>query len=286
MHHEGAWELESTPHGVATLWFDRPGRVHNTLGSVTFHEMQARLREVMGDPRIGSLFVRSRKPRGFCAGADLNELAACQAFEQVDAFMRLGATTLEMLSALPIPTTALIHGACVGGGLELALACRERRALEGGGLSDSLIASPEVHRGLVPAWGAVHALPPILGLPGALAMLLGAPPIGADEALRLGLISGISPPDGPHIPPTSRRDQPWTPPDDWEAQVDRARAALDPGDDGTAVARRVTLDVLTVFLKDGQEAGHEAALEAIVELSVSPPTRALLASFLHRPHQA
>lgn len=286
MHHEGAWELELTSSGIATLWFDRPGRAHNTLGSATFRELQARLREVLGNSRIRGLFVRSRKPRGFCAGADLKEIAACETPEAIDAFMRLGATTLEMLAALPIPTAALVHGACVGGGLELALSCRERRVIEGPGLSDALLAAPEVNRGLVPAWGAIHDLPPILGLPNALSILLGAPPVGGDEALRLGLVSGLDPADGPHAPPLAQRDPPWTPPDDWKALLEQARTTLGPDEDATRTARLVMLDVLETFLENGREASREAALQAIVQQATSPETRAMLASFLQKPPPA
>src|SRR5207245_1603485 len=104
----------------------------------------------------------------------------------MEAICRRGLDVFEHLARLPVPAVAIIHGVCLGGGLELALACRQRLALSGE--PDVRLGTPEVRLGLIPGWGAIAALPRLIGLSPALRLLLTGEPIGADDARQLGLV--------------------------------------------------------------------------------------------------
>src|SRR5262245_45027620 len=125
-----SWRLDREGSGRATLWFDRPGSSQNSLDSASMRALDEHIRAIAADLSVTALAIRSGKPKGFCAGADLKELAACRDAAAVEAFLRTGWAALDRLASLAIPTVAVIHGVCLGGGLELALACRHRLAVD------------------------------------------------------------------------------------------------------------------------------------------------------------
>ncbi len=275
-----AWHPEQHIDGRVTLWLDRPGGPHNILDSPTFLELE----EVLERPDIRSarlLVVRSRKPRGFCAGADLKELAKCTGAKEAEAYMRRGWSALKALMGLPMPTVADVHGVCLGGGLELALACRARWVREGEDLAPAQLGAPEVTHGLVPSWGAISALPRLIGLDAALTVLLGGPLLGANEALALGLadlrLSETTQPSTAEFE-LRHREVPWPPPD-WPEALERTRRSLPKEDDGPNLARRRLLDVLEKDCEFGFDRAQEAAMVGLSELAVSPAGRTLLDAF-------
>ena len=126
------------------------------------------------------------------AGADIKELYSHADEDTVVPFVALGQRVFDRIEALPIPTVAVIHGPCLGGGLEFALACRYRVACDEG---RTRLGTPEVKLGLMPAWGGIQRLPERIGLEAALPMLWTARAVSARKALELGLTDAIWPRD-------------------------------------------------------------------------------------------
>ena len=177
----GALALED---GIAWLRLDDPGKKVNTLSTRLFEWFEARIDQVERE-RPEGLVIYSGKPDGFVAGADLEELLALVAPADVHAMLRRGHELMERLVALPFPTVAAIHGACLGGGLELALACKRRIATEH---PKTKLGLPEVQLGLLPGLGGTQRLPRLIGVPDALDLILTGRQVDARKARRLGLV--------------------------------------------------------------------------------------------------
>jgi 3-hydroxyacyl-CoA dehydrogenase/enoyl-CoA hydratase/3-hydroxybutyryl-CoA epimerase len=137
-----------------------------------------------------ALIIHSLKPSGFFAGADIREFDALESPDAVRELITRGWEAFNRLAAVRYPTLALIHGHCVGGGLELALACRYRLAVDDADTSFSL---PEVMLGIFPAWGGMKRLPALIGPPAALDMMLTGRSIDARRAARMGLVDARVP---------------------------------------------------------------------------------------------
>jgi 3-hydroxyacyl-CoA dehydrogenase/enoyl-CoA hydratase/3-hydroxybutyryl-CoA epimerase len=183
------WTLESDAAGIAWLELDRADASANTLSEAVIGELDALLAPLcLTAPR--GLVIRSGKSNGFIAGADVHEFAAltteARAFEKV----RRAQAVLERIARLPCPTVALLHGFALGGGLELALACRYRVAVDDASLKLGL---PEVKLGIHPGFGGTVRAVALLGAEKALDLMLTGRSVGADEALRLGLIDACVP---------------------------------------------------------------------------------------------
>jgi 3-hydroxyacyl-CoA dehydrogenase/enoyl-CoA hydratase/3-hydroxybutyryl-CoA epimerase len=180
----GALAIDDTENGIAWLRLDDPGKKVNTLSTrlfAWFEEQVARLER----ERPAGLVIYSGKPDGFVAGADLEELLALADPADVHAMLHRGHELMERLAALPFPTVAAIHGACLGGGLELALACRRRVATEH---PKTKLGLPEVQLGLIPGLGGTQRLPRLIGVPDALDLILTSRQVDARKARRLGLV--------------------------------------------------------------------------------------------------
>jgi 3-hydroxyacyl-CoA dehydrogenase/enoyl-CoA hydratase/3-hydroxybutyryl-CoA epimerase len=137
--------------------------------------------------------IHSAKPSGFAVGADLKEFEGYARKGTIREEIEHGQRVFERLARLPMPTVAAIHGACMGGGTELALACRMRVAAR---MPETRIALPEVQLGIHPGWGGTARLPRLIGAPRALAMMLTGRPSSAAHALRDGLVDRLAEPDG------------------------------------------------------------------------------------------
>jgi 3-hydroxyacyl-CoA dehydrogenase/enoyl-CoA hydratase/3-hydroxybutyryl-CoA epimerase len=189
MNDSKAWQLERDAQGIATLTLDRPGGSANTLARVVLEELAARLEELATDPPRG-LIVRSGKPSGFIAGADVREFTRfrdeAEALEQI----RLGQRVCSRLESLPCPSVAAIHGFALGGGLELALACHYRIGSDDGKLSLGL---PEVMLGIHPGFGGTVRSVRVLGVRAAMQLMLTGKPVRGAPALAMGLLDRLVP---------------------------------------------------------------------------------------------
>jgi 3-hydroxyacyl-CoA dehydrogenase/enoyl-CoA hydratase/3-hydroxybutyryl-CoA epimerase len=177
------WKLIREVDGLAVLTLDKAGASTNTLSKAVMVELNQVLDQLERDPPTG-LIVRSGKPNGFIAGADVDEFAEIDRGDEAVAIVRRGWDTFERLASVRYPTLALIRGFCLGGGLELALACRYRVVVDEPGTRLGL---PEVMLGIVPGWGGMKRLPKIVGAPAALDLMLTGRTIDARRAKKLGL---------------------------------------------------------------------------------------------------
>lgn len=178
---------------IGWITFDDPDRSLNVLTEPVmrrFGQALDQARAAGREGRITVLVVRSDKADSFIAGADIDAIAALDDAPEAEAKIRLGQAVFNDLASLPIPSVAAVHGVCVGGGLELALACTHRV------LSDSKKTSlqfPEVMLGILPAWGGTTRLPRLVGLQASLDMLLTGRKTDAQKAKRMGLATEVVP---------------------------------------------------------------------------------------------
>ncbi len=173
--------------GVAWIVLDDAAKKVNTLSSRAMEWFEERLEELAGE-RPAGLVVASGKPDGFIAGADIEELQAATDSIEVLALLARGHAVLGRLAALPFPTVAAIHGACLGGGLELALACRHRVATSH---PKTRLGLPEVQLGLIPGLGGTQRLPRQVGVAAALDLILTGRTIDARKARAIGLVDAV-----------------------------------------------------------------------------------------------
>ncbi|MEO6787491.1 MAG: enoyl-CoA hydratase-related protein, partial [Chthoniobacteraceae bacterium] len=171
---------------TCVLTFDRPDSPVNIFDVPTLRELDAQL-GALGD--APALILASAKKSIFVAGADIHLFQKMSA-EELTQFVDLGQTVFNHLAALKIPTVAAIHGAAVGGGCEVALACDWRVASPD---AVTKIGLPETKLGLIPAWGGSTRLPRLIGVPGALDVILAGKTVAARHALKLGMIDEIAP---------------------------------------------------------------------------------------------
>ncbi len=184
-----AWTL--TRHGdLYELSFDVPDEKVNVLRSDNMEELEQRLDELAGVDGIQGLMVTSAKRRCFIAGADIHAIRNVKDEAEGEAAAKSGQDVFAKLEALPFPTVAVIHGACVGGGLELALACRYRVASDD---SSTRLGLPEVMLGILPGFGGTQRLPRLLGLIPALPLLLTGKMLDGRRARRVGLVDAVGP---------------------------------------------------------------------------------------------
>ena len=182
--------MERDSDGLGWLTLDRDGATANTVSSEVMEELRAMLGELAAQPPKG-LVIRSGKDSGFIAGADVDEFGELDTVEGATALVKRGWDIFNQLATTPYPTLALVRGFCLGGGLELALACRYRVAVDEPGTRLGL---PEVMLGIVPGWGGIKRLPRLIGAPAALDMLLTGRTVDARRARKLGLADECVPP--------------------------------------------------------------------------------------------
>jgi len=176
------WRWEIDQDRLAWLTFDKQGESANTFSRQALEELRGALRAI-GAQKPKGLIIRSAKD-GFIAGADVEEFTRFKSPQEAMAFVKLGWDVFQELSELPFPTTAMVNGFCMGGGVELALACRYRVALDD---PKTRFALPEVMLGIMPAWHGVQWLPKLVGPAAAFDMLLTGKSVDARRAKRIGL---------------------------------------------------------------------------------------------------
>ncbi len=194
MTSEGAtfshWRTEQDADGIVWLTFDHAERKVNTLSRAALVELAAVLENIAGLAPAG-LVIRSAKTNGFIAGADITEFTALADADQALALIGEGQGVLNRLSSLPFPTVSIIHGFCLGGGMELALACRYRVAAD---TPETQLGLPEVKLGIHPGFGGTVRLPRLIGPLAALEMMLTGKSASPRRARKIGLVDYAVPP--------------------------------------------------------------------------------------------
>jgi 3-hydroxyacyl-CoA dehydrogenase/enoyl-CoA hydratase/3-hydroxybutyryl-CoA epimerase len=180
--------LDSSKPTWTNLWVDVENRSLNVMSSEVFQELEAVTRELIRSNHNLPVVVRSAKARGNIVGADIKEIIGIQSDAEVQAFMKLGQDIYQAWENLPFPTIAWIRGACLGGGLEWAMACQYRFACSD---SETVLGMPECKLGLLPGWGGTQRLPRWVGIAEGWRMLSLGESISSQHALEIGLVDGL-----------------------------------------------------------------------------------------------
>ena len=182
------WRWELDRQRLAWLTFDKQGESANTFSREALEELGAAL-DAIAAVKPKGLVIRSAKDN-FIAGADIKEFTRLASAQEALAFNRLGWDTVQKLRDLPFPTTAMVNGFCMGGGLELALGCTYRVALDD---PKTRFAFPEVMLGIWPSWHGLQWLPKLVGPSAALDMILTGRAVDARRAKKIGLATEAVP---------------------------------------------------------------------------------------------
>ncbi len=283
--------------GIAVVTLDVPNASVNTFARSVRDEFAALLERLDRDQDIRAAVVRSGKPDVWVAGADIEEFLGIETSSQAEALSRDGHALLDRLEKLRTPVVAAINGACLGGGLEAALACAYRIGTD---TPKTVFGLPEVQLGLIPGGGGTQRLPRLVGLEAALDMILTGRNIRARKALQMGLIHELvhpailddiaidrakaladgtlkrGVPSGPHGPRHLLLD---------ENRVGRAlvlrqaRERILARTRGHFPAPLAALDVIATGYTQGGERGYREEARLFGELAVSEVSRQLVFLF-------
>ena len=175
---------------ICILTFDRPGSSANIFDRATLNELNEQLDFVAAHSELKGLVLCSAKKSIFIAGADLHSIAAETDPAKLREMIEFGQAVFNRIAALPLVTVAAVHGACVGGGFEISLACDWRVASTD---KATRIGLPETQIGLIPAWGGSTRLPRLITLPKALDVILAGKTLAAKQALKYGMVDALVP---------------------------------------------------------------------------------------------
>jgi 3-hydroxyacyl-CoA dehydrogenase/enoyl-CoA hydratase/3-hydroxybutyryl-CoA epimerase len=182
---------------VAALVLDAPGGSNNFLTPDVLDELGQALDRVEQEPRFALLVLRSAKPASFCHGLDPNWLAGHVTPEELIALAGRGQQLCTKLAGLRLPSVAVVGGPCFGAGLELALACDYRVAVN---RATTVLGFTEVELGLIPSWGGTQRLPRVVGLEKAVPLLLSSRRLRAIDAVDAGLADALGEENDPAPP--------------------------------------------------------------------------------------
>lgn len=185
-----SFSLQIRDDNVGVITMDIAGESMNVLKAAFADEISQLLSEIKANNQLKGLVFISGKPDSFIAGADISMLDGCKTAEEAQAIGRMGQQMFDQLEQLPIPLVAAIHGPCLGGGLELAMACHARIATSD---NKTVLGLPEVQLGLLPGSGGTQRLPKLVGLQKALDMILTGKQLRAKQAKKAGLVDDVVP---------------------------------------------------------------------------------------------
>src|SRR5437867_4286406 len=168
MTHTDHWKLDRDADDLAWLTLHKANASTNTLSAAVLEELRTILATLAGSPPRG-LVIRSGKDDGCIAGADIDEFGKLKTVDDVKLLIQRGCELFDQLAAVPYPTLALVRGFCLGGGLELALACRYRVVVDE---PSTRLGFPEVMLGIVPGWRGIKSSPSLIGATAAAALRL------------------------------------------------------------------------------------------------------------------
>jgi len=189
--HYDHWRLETDSDGIAWLCIDKQDSSANVLSGPVLRELAAIIEAWEQAPPAG-VVLYSGKSNGFVMGADINEFTTIETADKAYELIRLGQQVMDRLEALPCPSVAVINGFALGGGLELAMACRYRLALEN---DKPVLGLPEVQLGIHPGFGGTVRAVRIAGVRAGMALMLTGQPITVDKGLKQGFVDRLAPAD-------------------------------------------------------------------------------------------
>ncbi|ADU70086.1 fatty acid oxidation complex subunit alpha FadJ [Pantoea sp. At-9b] len=286
---DSAFHLHMRLDHIGVITIDVPGEKMNTLKAEFVPQIQAVLAEARRDPELAGLVLISGKRDNFVAGADISMIDRCRSAEEAEALARQGQEVMAAIAALPFPVVAAIHGACLGGGLELALACDARIC----SLDDKTrLGLPEVQLGLLPGSGGTQRLPRLIGVQQALPLILTGKQLRAKQALKLGLVDDAVPQSILLETALARvrqgkktlrtlpcRDRLLQGPIARQVLFALAKRQTDSKTHGNYPAADRILQVVRTGLEQGSSAGHEAEARAFGQLAMTRESLALRSLF-------
>lgn len=189
-HNYQNWKLDLDADHILWLTVDREGSSVNSLNRALLSEFDQILDEIKRDKEIKAVIIRSGKSSGFIAGADIEQFIHIKSEDEAFDLVRQAQKVFDKLDHLPVPVVAMIDGFCLGGGLELALACDYRIAEDG---PRTTIGAPEVKLGLQPGWGGTVRLPNLIGVLSAMELNLSGRSIDGKTAEKMGVVDAAVP---------------------------------------------------------------------------------------------
>ncbi len=298
--------LEKRTDGVAIVWMDVPGEPVNTLQKRFGEDFERVFGQIESDETIRAVVFASAKRDNFLAGADVTMLQKVRNAEEAERLSRSAQASMNRLASFPKPVVAAIHGACLGGGLELAMACHGRVASDD---RKTKLGLPEVQLGLLPGAGGTQRLPALVGLQAALDMMLTGRQVPAKKARKMGLVDDVVRPSiliqvaaehALRLAETAREGEGRRAIDRLKHLLskeeltellladnplgrklvfDQARKQTLKKTRGNYPAPERILEVVQVGLARGMEAGLDAEARAFGALAVSPQAAALMSVF-------
>lgn len=184
------WKPLTDAEGILWLHLDQKDSSTNVLCVSVLEELESILNKIKTENLPSGVVFVSDKKSGFIAGADIKEFTEIDSVDQAVKHVQRGQRIMDEIAALKCPTVAMIHGYCMGGGFELALACDYRIVDDGPGTRLSL---PEVQLGIHPGFGGTVRLPRLIGAPAAMDIMLTGKPINARKAKKLGMVDHAVP---------------------------------------------------------------------------------------------
>ncbi|AVQ86969.1 fatty acid oxidation complex subunit alpha FadJ [Plesiomonas shigelloides] len=288
---QSAFSLTVRDDGVGVLTMDVPGDSVNTLKAEFGEQIRAILSDLKNRNDVRGLVLISGKTDSFVAGADISMLAACRSADEAATLSRQGHAVMAELDALPFTVVAAIHGACLGGGLELALACHARVCTEH---DKTQLGLPEVQLGLLPGSGGTQRLPRLIGVAKALDLMLTGRSVRAKSARKMGLVDDVVPPSillqaaaELALQPKPKRSKPggamgWLLEGNSAGRnlvFNQATKQTLSKTRGNYPAPEKILDVVRCGLEKGMAAGLEAEAREFGELVMTPESAALRSIF-------
>lgn len=184
------WRLESDADNTLWVYFDKQNASVNTMDREVMEEFSLIVDAISADPTHKGVILASGKKSGFIAGADIAQFTQFKDIDEGVSVLTLGQNILNKFEALKIPTVAMIDGFCLGGGLELVLACHYRVAEES---SKTRLGLPEVRLGIHPGWGGTVRLPRLTGAINGLDLILTGRTVSGKVAAKLGFVDAAVP---------------------------------------------------------------------------------------------
>lgn len=284
-----AFKLAFTDQHVGVITIDVPDEKVNTLKAEFVEQICAILQKAQQYSPLKGLVLISGKTDSFIAGADISMISGCKTADDASELATKGQAVMAHISAFPVPIVAAIHGACLGGGLELALACHARIC----SVDDKTqLGLPEVQLGLLPGSGGTQRLPRLIGAPKALDMMLTGRSVRAKQAHRIGLVDDVVPQSillqtAIECVLLGRKARPALP---WQARLaggplgkallfSIVRKKTRAKTHGNYPATEKIIDVVKQGLDGGRASGYQAEAEAFGELVMTPQSAALRGLF-------
>lgn len=285
MEMASAFTLNVRPDNVAVISVDVPGEKMNTLKAEFASQVRVILKQIRENKAIRGVVIISAKVDNFIAGADINMIGRCKSAQEAETLARQGQQLMAEINALPIPVVAAIHGACLGGGLELALACHARVCTDD---AKTVLGLPEVQLGLLPGSGGTQRLPRLVGISTALDMILTGKQLRAKQALKAGLVDEVVPQtilldaavewakkERPGHRPLPVRERILAGPLGRALFFRMVNKKTEQKTQGNYPATERILQVIETGLAQGSSSGYDAEANAFGELAMTPQSQAL-----------